>query len=520
MKPRYIFLDYGGTLTIEQRSSFIAPTEELCAKIAGMLSAEIREPNGELERLLGDGRAFRERLGRWLSAERMRRNASDTEVDSGRMWRDILNLCDHQLAGGFAAAAEEAAVLIETDGDPRALRPEVPEALRLLGAAGVGLGIVSNVITRARVPWELERFGVSHFFDPVVLSSEFGYRKPDPAIFHRALVLAGMPARECWYVGDTRSRDMLGAHRAGFGRAIAIGDAADAVSPKLSRGFPPDFLEPDARVNTLAELYALVMDEQDDRAAGLGSPPGRSPSAAVAAECSVQAVLFDASGVLYYRPEGNGELDRYLSRLKSLGCLDGAPSEAVGPSVEELERRSFTGAVPREVYQRAALRRLGVPDDDALLAEGVAALQADSRVAAYFPGVAETLQELRARGFLLGVVSNTSLSLHDKLALFEAGGFGHVWDAVVLSIDCGAAKPDAAIYTYAADQLGVAPQQGIFVGHEASELLGARNAMLRTVSFNCAPELPADLHIASFPGLLRAVEELATLGKAEDPTAN
>ena len=55
-----------------------------------------------------------------------------------------------------------------------------------------------------------------------MLSSEYGRRKPDPAIFHYAARLAKVPTSECIYIGDRIARDVVGAKRAGFHMAIQI----------------------------------------------------------------------------------------------------------------------------------------------------------------------------------------------------------------------------------------------------------------------------------------------------------
>ena len=52
----------------------------------------------------------------------------------------------------------------------------------------------------------LKEYGIRQYFDPIVLSSEYGRRKPDPAIFHYAARLANVPTSECLYVGDRIAR--------------------------------------------------------------------------------------------------------------------------------------------------------------------------------------------------------------------------------------------------------------------------------------------------------------------------
>jgi HAD superfamily hydrolase (TIGR01549 family) len=77
------------------------------------------------------------------------------------------------------------------------------------------LGIVSNSLPDVQYQ-KLETLGIRHFFDCIVLSEEFGIRKPDPAIFWHAAGLLGRKPEECLYVGDSYAADVVGAKRAGM----------------------------------------------------------------------------------------------------------------------------------------------------------------------------------------------------------------------------------------------------------------------------------------------------------------
>ncbi len=111
---------------------------------------------------------------------------------------------------------------IETHYYQRAMRPEVPGVLEAIHKMGLKIGLISNVNSRGQVPANLEQYGIRHYFDPIVLSSEYGRRKPDPAIFHYAARLANVPTSDCVYIGDRIARDILGARRAGFRLAVQI----------------------------------------------------------------------------------------------------------------------------------------------------------------------------------------------------------------------------------------------------------------------------------------------------------
>jgi putative hydrolase of the HAD superfamily len=83
------------------------------------------------------------------------------------------------------------------------------EALRRARVAGVRTCLLSNSWGNT-YPREL----FAELFDGVVISSEVGLRKPDPAIFQHALELIGLPPHECAFVDDiehnVRAAEQLG----------------------------------------------------------------------------------------------------------------------------------------------------------------------------------------------------------------------------------------------------------------------------------------------------------------------
>ena len=77
------------------------------------------------------------------------------------------------------------------------------------------IGLVSNFDHPQHVRNVLARYGINTFFDTVVISSEVGAKKPDPAIFSFALEQTGLLKNEVIYVGDTDD-DVAGAIAAGI----------------------------------------------------------------------------------------------------------------------------------------------------------------------------------------------------------------------------------------------------------------------------------------------------------------
>ena len=77
------------------------------------------------------------------------------------------------------------------------------------------LAVVSDHQTPYALP-ELRAAGLGDFFDPVVISADHGYRKPDPRLFGHALRGVGASPGQAVYVGNDLYHDVGGARAAGL----------------------------------------------------------------------------------------------------------------------------------------------------------------------------------------------------------------------------------------------------------------------------------------------------------------
>jgi len=85
----------------------------------------------------------------------------------------------------------------------------------------IRLGLVSDSQEVYIIP-ELRLVGLDSLFETVVISSRYGYRKPDPRLFQQALKEMGLTMTDdVLYVGDNWERDIVGASNAGM-QAILI----------------------------------------------------------------------------------------------------------------------------------------------------------------------------------------------------------------------------------------------------------------------------------------------------------
>jgi putative hydrolase of the HAD superfamily len=154
---------------------------------------------------------------------------------------------------------------------------------------------------------------------------------------------------------------------------------------------------------------------------------------------------------------------------------------------------------------RSMLGDCGVPDDahDAFIAR-VREISAHNRIDAY-EEVAGVLSDLRTRGVALAICSNWDWDLHEAV---ESAGLTGAVDVVVSSAWVGARKPHPRMYAHTLDQLGIAPEDALFVGDTwACDVDGPRAAGMHTVYLrrahlgvdHTAPAahlVPADVHHA------------------------
>ena len=88
------------------------------------------------------------------------------------------------------------------------------ETLESLRAQGYRLGMVTNGSSDTQRE-KIARWNLEPYFDEIVIESEFGRGKPDPAVFRQALAGTGAAPDEAWMVGDNLYADIGGARGVG-----------------------------------------------------------------------------------------------------------------------------------------------------------------------------------------------------------------------------------------------------------------------------------------------------------------
>ena len=215
------------------------------------------------------------------------------EITPQQIWTDYV-LADYPVTPEqLQPVAEDIMVIIETHFSTREIRPEIPAVLEEIKKMGLKIGIISNVNNCGQVPQNLDEYGIKEYFDPIVLSVEYGRRKPDPAIFYHAARLAKVPTSACIHIGDRITRDILGAQKAGFCAAVQIRHTHHEKEDETAA-------IPDLVIDSMTELLDFLKEK-------LAEPDVKLPTNDSQPE-RIRAVLFDAGDILYFRCHGGGKI--------------------------------------------------------------------------------------------------------------------------------------------------------------------------------------------------------------------
>lgn len=139
-------------------------------------------------------------------------------------------------------------------------------------------------------------------------------------------------------------------------------------------------------------------------------------------------------------------------------------------------QETFIEISETELWTRWLLRDYP-PDRIAPLAERLTHLyRLRGGRAVWRPDAVRVVRELCARGYVLGIISNTISSCETPQALADAD-LAQLFSAVVLSITFGKRKPDPAIFLHAARLANVSPNLCAYVGDRPSrDVVGSRLA--------------------------------------------
>ena len=169
------------------------------------------------------------------------------EFDAVGIWRSIIAAHRTDFTRALPAAKRRQLPLFLAEmcrGISRrrlSLYPHVREVLDVLRER-YRLAVVTDAQS-AYARGELHKVGLLGHFDPVVVSGDHGYRKPDRRLFQFALDGMGVAAGNALYVGNDMHRDIFGARQAGLHTVMFDSDQGTKTHP----GCVPDHTITDFR---------------------------------------------------------------------------------------------------------------------------------------------------------------------------------------------------------------------------------------------------------------------------------
>jgi phosphoglycolate phosphatase len=212
--------------------------------------------------------------------------------------------------------------------------------------------------------------------------------------------------------------------------------------------------------------------------------------------------LFDLDGTLIdSAPDLAAAVDYALGR-------NGLPPRGIA------QVRDFIGDGAARLVHRAVTGRHDGTADESLFASVYAEFQQAYAARLFqestvYPGVFDALNGLRARGWLIGCVTNKPARF--TLPLLAAAGLAAYFSVVVSGDSLAARKPDPAPLLHAAEMLGVAPGATIMIGDSLIDVRAARNAGIPIYCVRGGYHGGADLAAAGACAMLDGLHDLLPL---------
>jgi putative hydrolase of the HAD superfamily len=171
------------------------------------------------------------------------------EYDAVAIWRELLDRCGSDVTRSLRPEKLQQMPLFLAElhrGISRKRLVLYPQVREVLDQAKTRyrLAAVSDAQSAYAVP-ELKSLGVYEYFDPIIISGDFGYRKPDVRLFQKALDDLQISPSEAIFIGNDRYRDVFGARQLGM-KTVLFCHAEGQGGPNQA--------EPDYLIREFAEL--------------------------------------------------------------------------------------------------------------------------------------------------------------------------------------------------------------------------------------------------------------------------
>jgi len=199
-----------------------------------------------------DRREIRDQYYRIMEEQRLARGEEYAEFDAVKVWREFIrrNPGTSALIPGAKLKQLPSFLADIYRGISRQRLKLYPEVKTVLDALRTRfrLGVVSDGQSGWAVP-EMRNLGVESYFNPIIISSNYGFRQPDGRLFEIALSRLGLAPKQVVFVGNDVYRDIFGAVRLGIKTVFF---SSNQGTKKI------DGVEPDYIIHQFAELRQAI----------------------------------------------------------------------------------------------------------------------------------------------------------------------------------------------------------------------------------------------------------------------
>jgi putative hydrolase of the HAD superfamily len=131
--------------------------------------------------------------------------------------------------------------------------PDLHSVLDEIQNSDYRLGMISNAGNADNVQRLIDKVDIRKYFDPVLISSGVGLRKPHRLLFEAVLHTWQLPAEQVVMIGDMLHADVLGAQRAGMHQIWITADADNESNRQNVTA-----IEPEATTDNLRDVPGLI----------------------------------------------------------------------------------------------------------------------------------------------------------------------------------------------------------------------------------------------------------------------
>ena len=176
-----------------------------------------------------------------MQQQRVQSAETFAETDVVEVWREFLRIKASDSTRSLPPAKREQLPLFLAELHRAIARkrlrpyPEVPETLNQLRLR-YHLAVVSDAQSAYALP-ELRAVGLLHYFNPIIVSGDYGFRKPDPRLFQKALDALKVRPEQALFFGNDIYHDIFGAQQVGM-KAIFI---SSNQGNRSSQTITPDY---------------------------------------------------------------------------------------------------------------------------------------------------------------------------------------------------------------------------------------------------------------------------------------